>query len=75
MRAFILFVLKKDSGFRLYINYRDRNKVTNKNRYILPLITKTLNRLYSIKRYSKVDYKDTYYRLRIKKGNNQKTAF
>ena len=41
----ILFVLKKDRGDRLYINYRSLNKVTIKNHYPLPLISKLLDRL------------------------------
>jgi len=38
----ILFVKKADGGLRFYVNYRKLNKITKKDRYPLPLITKTL---------------------------------
>jgi len=65
----ILFIPKKDSRLRLYINYRGLNAVTIKNRYSLPLIIETLDRLYSSKIFTKLDLKDTYYRIRIKEGD------
>lgn len=73
--ARILFVPKKDSRSRLYIDYKGLNKVRIKSFYILLLITKTFNRLQSVKRQSKNNFKDTFYRLRIKRGNEQKIAF
>ncbi len=39
-----------------------------KNRYPLFLITEILNRLYSFKIFIKLDFKDTYYRIRIKEN-------
>ena len=71
----ILFAKKKDSGMRLCVNYQSLNKVTVKNQHLLPLITKLLERLASAKFYTKLDVKEAYYRVRIKKGNKQKTAF
>jgi hypothetical protein len=41
--ALILFVLKKDRGLRLYVDYRGLNRVTIRNRYSLSLISKTLD--------------------------------
>ena len=35
----VMFVPKKDSELRLYINYRGLNNITIKNRYLLPLIS------------------------------------
>jgi predicted transport protein len=37
-RYSILFVSKKDGKLRIYVDYRKLNKMTIKNRYILPLI-------------------------------------
>ena len=62
----ILFILKKDKTLRLYINYRSLNIVTIKNRYLLFLINKLLNRLNDIKIFNKINFKNTYYRIRIK---------
>ena len=65
----ILFVPKKDGGLYLYIDYRGLNKVTIKNCYLLPLINKILDCLVGTKLYTKLDLKDTYYRIRIRAGD------
>jgi len=36
--ALVLFVKKKDGILRLYVNYRELNKITIKNKYPLPQI-------------------------------------
>ena len=71
----ILFVPKKDGGLRLCVDYRDLNAVTVKNRHPLPLITETLDRLCGAKAFTKLDLKDAYHRIRIKEGDEWKTAF
>jgi hypothetical protein len=71
----ILFVLKKDGSFRLYVNYRDFNKIIVKNRYPFPLMEKIFNRLSGAAIYTKLDLKEIYYRIRIKKRDEWKTAF
>jgi len=43
--ALILFVKKKDDTLRLYIDYRQLNKVTMKNRYLLPQIEDLFDQL------------------------------
>ncbi|KAI3821576.1 hypothetical protein L1987_09144 [Smallanthus sonchifolius] len=43
--ASVLFVKKKDITFRMYIDYRERNKVTIKDRYPLPRIDDLLDQL------------------------------
>jgi hypothetical protein len=68
----ILFILKKDGNLRLYIDYRDFNKITIKNRYSFSLVKKILNRLNEVAVYTKLDLKKTYYRIRIKKKTNGK---
>jgi hypothetical protein len=73
--ALILFVPKKDGGNRLCVDYHSLNKVTIKNRYLLPLISKLLDRLGHIKVFTKLDLRDAYHRLRIKEGDEWKTAF
>jgi len=35
----ILFILKKNGKLRLYINYRQLNSITKKDKYPLPLIS------------------------------------
>jgi hypothetical protein len=60
---------------RLCVDYRGLNKITVKNYYLLPLITKSLERLAQAKFYTKLDVRKAYYRIRIKEGNKWKTAF
>jgi uncharacterized protein YlbG (UPF0298 family) len=67
--ALIFFVSKKDRILKLYINYRDLNKITIKDRYPFSFINKTLDRLINIIYYTKLNFKDAYYRIRIKKGD------
>ena len=57
------------------MDYRGLNTATIKNRYLLPLITETLDRLSGTKVFSKLDLKDAYYRIRIKRSDKWKTAF
>ena len=71
----ILFTPKKDSGLRLCVDYKGLNAVTIKNRYPLPLISEIMDRVTRAKYFSKIDLKDAYYRLRIKTGDEWKTAF
>lgn len=62
-------------GLRLCVDYTGLNAVTVKNRHPLPLITETLDRLCGAKVFTKLDLKDVYHRIRIKEGDEWKTAF
>ena len=57
---------KKNNELRLYVDYRDLNTIIIKNRYSLSLISETLNRLCESKIFTKLNFKDVYYRFRIK---------
>lgn len=71
----ILFVPKKDGSLRLCVDYRGLNKATIRNRYPLPLISEILDRAVGAQFFTKIDVKDAYYRIRIKEGDEWKTAF
>ena len=72
----ILFVPKsRDRGLRLYVNYRDLNKITIRNRYPLSLIDELRDRVTGSKRFTKLDLITAYNNIRIKKGDEYKTAF
>ncbi|TID16590.1 hypothetical protein E6O75_ATG11708 [Venturia nashicola] len=73
--AGILFVPKKGGDLRLCVDYRGLNKVTIKNRHALPLISELLDRLQGARYYTKLDMKNAYYRIRIRPGDEWKTAF
>ena len=51
------------------MDYRGLNTVTVKNRYLLPLILETLNRLSHIKIFTKLDIISAFNRLRIREGD------
>ena len=71
----ILFVKKANSKWRLCVDYRRLNTVTQKNRYPLPLITELMDRLQGAKWFTKFDVREGFYRIRIKEGDEWKTAF
>jgi len=71
----ILFVPKKDGSLQLCVDYQGLNAVTTKNCHPLPLIGKMLDRLRRAVIFSKLDLKDAYHRIPIKRGNKWKTAF
>ena len=48
----ILFDRKSDGSLRLCVNYQGLNNLTIKNRYVLPLIEESLDRLGRAKRFS-----------------------
>ena len=69
INVFILFVFKKNKELYLYMNYRELNFITIKNRHSLLLIIETLNRLNDSKCFNKLNLKNIYYRIRIKRDN------
>ena len=71
----IFFIKKKDGSLKLTIDYRGLNAVTIKNRYPLPLIGESLDRLRSAKCFTKIDLRYAYNLLRVKPGDEWKTAF
>ena len=71
----VLFIKKPGGGLRFCVDYRNLNSITIKNRYPLPLIRETLDRLYHTKVYSKIDIIAAFNRMRVAEGEEWKTAF
>ncbi|GKB42679.1 putative nucleotidyltransferase, ribonuclease H, partial [Tanacetum coccineum] len=71
----VLFVKKKDGSFRMYIDYRELNKLTVKNRYPLPMIDDLFDQLQDSSVYSKIDLRSGYHQLRVRDEDIPKTAF
>jgi hypothetical protein len=73
--ALIFFVKKKDQTLRICINYRQLNKVTMKNKYLLPRIDDLFDQLERVRVFFKIDLRSGYYQLLIKEQDMPKTTF
>nr|GEZ28541.1 putative reverse transcriptase domain-containing protein [Tanacetum cinerariifolium] len=71
----VLFVKKKDGSFKMCIDYRKLNKLTVKNRYLLPRIDDLFDQLQGSSVYSKIDLRSGYHQLRVREEDIPKTAF
>ena len=71
----VIFVKKANGDLRFCVDYRGLNDATIKNRYPLPLISETLDRLSKARFYTKLDIISAFSKLRIKEGDEWKTAF
>ena len=70
-----LFVKKKDGSLRLFIYYRELNKVTIRNQYPLPLIDDLFDQLHGAGLFLKIDLRSGYHQLKIRSEDVPKTAF
>ncbi|GJT48333.1 putative reverse transcriptase domain-containing protein [Tanacetum coccineum] len=71
----VLFVKKKDGTFRMCIDYRELNKLTVKNRYLLLRINNLFDQLQGSSVYSKIDLRSGYHQLRVWEKDIPKMAF
>ena len=71
----VLFAKKKDKTLRLCFDYRQLNRVTIKNRYLLPRIDDLFDQLRGAQVYSKIDLRTDYHQLRVREIDIPKTAF
>ncbi|GJV76727.1 putative reverse transcriptase domain-containing protein [Tanacetum coccineum] len=71
----VLFVKNKDGSFRMCIDYCKLNKLTVKNRYLLPRIDDLFDQLQGSSIYSKIDLRSGYHQLRVREEDIPKTMF
>ena len=71
----VLFVKNKDDTLWMCIDYRQINKVTVKNKYLLPRIEDLFDQLKEASVFSKIDLRSGYYQLRVKEVDVSKIAF
>ncbi|KAL2077728.1 hypothetical protein ACEWY4_027232 [Coilia grayii] len=73
--AGFFFVGKKDGSLRPCIDYRGLNEITVRNRYPLPLMSSAFEILQGATIFSKLDLRNAYHLVRIREGDEWKTAF
>ena len=71
----ILFVPKPDGSLRLCVAYRNLNKLTILNKYRLPVMDELRDHVGGAKVFTKLDLKDGYHLIRMRKGDEHQTAF
>ena len=71
----ILFVPKKNGKLRLCVDYRQLNSITIKNRYPLPRIDETMDKINGATHFTKLDLQGAYSLVRMKEGEEWKTTF
>ncbi|KAI4894728.1 hypothetical protein NFI96_008423 [Prochilodus magdalenae] len=73
--AGFFFVKKKDGGLRPCIDYRGLNSITKPFAYPLPLVPVALEQLRGATVFTKLDLRSAYNLIRVRKGDEWKTAF
>ena len=67
--ASMFFVFKKNDNFRFCVDYKELNALIIKNKCSLSLIDETLNRLVSAAYFIKLDFKNAYHQIKIRKND------
>lgn len=71
----ILFVAKRDGGWRMCVDYRGLNKITVPNAFALPRIDEMFQQLQGAKYFSKLDLASGYHQIRMHPDSIELTAF
>jgi hypothetical protein len=67
--SLVLIVRKPNGGIRVCMDYRALNAITIKDRYLIPLIKETLDRLYKANWFTKLDVVAASNNMRIRQGD------
>jgi len=75
MASPVFFIKKKDGTLWLVQDYWALNAMTVKNKYLLPLISKLINKLRGAKYFTKLDVRWGFNNVWMKEGDKWKAAF
>jgi hypothetical protein len=73
--SLVIIVKKKDSTWRLCIDYRALNKLIIKDKYYIPMVKELLEELVGVVMFSKIDLEFGYYHIRMALREKFKIAF
>ena len=75
MGAQVLFVKKNHVSHRMFIDYRQLNKVIIKNKYPIPMIDDLFDIFKGASHFSKIELRSGYHQLRVRDSDIPKTTF
>lgn len=71
----VLLINKKDQSWRFCVDYRHLNALNEKFKYPVPVIDELLDELQDASWFSSLDLRAGFHQIRLKKGEEYKTAF